>query len=180
MMRVSIALNNRDLCKKSNTEHVCAHPTYGHDCTPTECAVNKKQCNHFETLKFVVRAYKTHRIQEINKLNEFQKKIAPCPLPKRSELFSSHVCLSHANCQSKNRFKSFFKYISPKVCSMCKGKLAYTCDSGRYVCSLNKKECDHYQKIANKNEKIVKPLRKCDKWWTHLYIQKLEISFHIK
>ncbi len=162
IIEVSIGLNNLNLCKKSKSDYTCdGGEKYSYDCNPAKCTTNEEKCSQYKSLQFAVRTFKSHRQQEIDKFQDFEKKIKQCPIWQKSPL--DNICINEAACPgNKSLFLALFtKMRRPKACvPMCSGKLTYTCGRND-VCALNKKECERFQKYLNENKKKAIHLKKC-------------------
>ncbi len=161
LIEESITLNNKNLCKKSKSDFVCDHPFYSFDCTATKCSTNEEKCSQYKSLQFAVRTFKSHRQQEINKFNDFEKNINKCPAWNKSPLHN--ICFKEVVCQGKKSlfYALFTKMNRHKICiPLCLGKLNYSCGH-KDVCALKKEDCEWFQNYSDRNKNKPIHLKKC-------------------
>ena len=159
---MSIGLTNHDFCMKQTSK--CSGK-FSFECKPDKCSIDKKACDYFNSLAFVLNSYRwrTSYPEEKKKFDSFKSLIKNCQLT-RYEWKPADLCFKNSNdCQTLDLdVITGIRTIKSVGCS-CAGKHSFKC--GENVCSVDKRSCEHFQKNgrATKMASKLKLVSSCSK-----------------
>ena len=148
--------SSNNFCTRVNKNQKC-NGKFSFDCFLLKCSVDKANCDQFLKLGFSFNSFFTSLSAQQNKLKKYQKlkkEIKRCS-EFQYEWQPENVCLRKMNCFS---FTFYSVYHKLRECK-CSGKHSHLC--GQKFCSLDKEECEYFEKKIVPHKSKLNQIKKC-------------------